>query len=280
LAEALPFASGVAVQRYLPAESGLDSARDEGCTHWYIDASLPCDLPERWPEERRREVVLRAGEAGLTPIVHGNFRVAYATEVTELRKAALAYLETEIDLARDLGAAALIVHGGAHVEPRPSRRSREQALERFAEVFTEASGIAVERGVTLWLENLSHYPRHRPFSYVFARPSDFMKILQRAPDTAFILDVGHANVNQGQALPLLRSFSRSIAALSLSNNLGESDDHLPLDQGSLAPDELVVAILDRSWRGLLAFETRGAPVREGMAVLKRAWSTLQAGEPT
>jgi len=261
---ATPFVTGVAVQRYLPAEEGVAAAHDEGCTHWYIDASLPSDMPSTWSNERVRGVTAQANEFGLRPIIHGNFRAPLASEIPEVREGVGRYLQTEIDLAAALDAKALILHGGAHVEPRPTRSDRAAALERLFAMLQQTIPKAGDRGVTVWLENLSYYPRYRPFSYVFTRHEDYSHAVSVLPDIRFILDVGHANVNQSIALQVIRDYHSSIAALSLSNNDGSADAHLALDEGTISTTELAATIGGTNWTGIVAFETRNADVRSGL----------------
>jgi L-ribulose-5-phosphate 3-epimerase len=270
----LPFIDGIAVQRYLPAEVGLVEAAREGCNHWYVDMSLTSDLPANWPASRRGNLVAKCRDAGLTPIIHGNFRMPFATDVDELRQASIRYFETELQLAIDLSATSLIVHGGAQVEPRPTRSGREATLDRFVDTLRCLVDSAREQGVELWLENLSHYPRYRPFSYVFTRYTDFQRVRQSIPDIRFILDVGHANVNQQLALPAFSDFGDSISSLSLSNNDGDSDAHLSLGRGSLSMIALLRMIRDTGWHGIIAFETRDELAHVGLALLHEMWARL------
>lgn len=274
----LPFVRGVAVQRYLSAEEGLTDARQEKCGHWYVDMSLESDLPQNWSSTRRRDLRARCETDGLAPIVHGNFRVPYATEIDDLSRAATDYFRTELQLAHDLGAISIVVHGGAHVEPRPTRSGREATLERFIRVLETMVAEATDRGIELWLENLSHYPRYRPFSYVFTRYEDFAAVLTRIPAVRLILDIGHANVNQQLALPAFSAYASSIAALSLSNNDGGSDAHLSLDRGTFPMTDLVAAIDNAGWHGIIAFETRDEKVSNGLALLQGMWDKLKSAD--
>jgi sugar phosphate isomerase/epimerase len=270
----IPFVTGVAVQRYLPAEDGVVAAHEEGCTHWYIDASLQSDAPNAWSSERVRGVTEQARERGLRPIIHGNFRAPLASEMPEIRAGVAQYVQTEIDLAAALNAEALILHGGAHVEPQPTRSDRMAALERLFAMLQQIIPRADDRGVTVWLENLSHYPRYRPFSYVFTRHEDYSQAVSALPGIRFILDVGHANVNQSIALQVIRDFHSSLAALSLSNNDGSADSHLALDQGTISTTELATTISETNWTGVVAFETRNADVRSGLAHLARHFTRV------
>ncbi|GAA2106847.1 sugar phosphate isomerase/epimerase [Kitasatospora saccharophila] len=272
----LPFSTGVAVQRYLTAEEGLAAAREERCSHWYVDASLMEDMPHNWSQDRSRRLVETAAEQGLSPILHGNFRAPLASEIPEVRAASLDYVRQEIDLAARIRAEALVIHGGAFVEPRPTKAHRDAALERFVSLLAVVEREAAEQGVEVWLENLSYYPKFRPFSYVFTREADFATVLDAIPQIKFVLDVGHANVNQSLALPAFEAFAPSIAALSLSDNGGNQDAHLALGDGTLSVRELTDAIRAKDWSGVIAFETRNASVEAGLDYLRAMWEAADA----
>jgi L-ribulose-5-phosphate 3-epimerase len=269
----VPFAAGVAVQRYLTAEEGLAKAQLETCSHWYVDASLIEDMPHNWTGRRRQALRDSAREQGMSPILHGNFRAPLATEIPEVRAAALEYVRTEIQLAVDIEATAYVIHGGAFVEPRPTKAHRDAALDRFFTLLAVAQQEAASRGIAVWLENLSYYPKYRPFSYVFTREGDYSVALQHIPELKFILDVGHANVSQDMALPVFEKYASSIAALSLSNNSGGQDSHLALREGTLSMPRLAEAIRSSQWSGIIAFETRNEDVVDGLAYLEQLWNS-------
>jgi sugar phosphate isomerase/epimerase len=270
----LPFVTGVGVQRYLPAEDGLVDAYEQGCSHWYIDLSLLSEMPGVWDQRRRAALANSAASLGLSPIIHGNFRTPLATEIPQLQEAALAYVREEIKLAAQLNAAALVIHGGAFVEPRPTKANRALAFERFLALLTSIVREASDQGVEIWLENLSYYPKYRPFTYIFTRDSDFAKVLDALPRLKFILDVGHANVNQAAALTMFSAYFASVAALSLSNNAGDQDSHLALDQGTLSITDLLGRIRSTDWKGVIAFETRNASIPSGIGYLRKLWKEI------
>lgn len=265
----LPFADGIALQRYLPAEQGLINCHEEGGSHWYVDLSLPADQPSQWTPRRRSRLATAAAELGCQPVVHGNFRAPLASEIPEVRDGVWRYLETELALAAELDAP-LIVHGGAVVEPRPTRSGRVEAVRRALDMVERLRGRAERCGVEVWLENLSHYPRHRPFGYVFTGVADFELAAAEAPSLRFVLDVGHAHVNQDASLRLLAAFADRIAALSFSDNDGTADAHLGLGRGSLPVRQISDLVLERGWRGLVVFETRGSPGHTETAALSAA----------
>jgi L-ribulose-5-phosphate 3-epimerase len=263
----ISFAAGVATQEYLTAEEGAIRATEENCTHWYVDMSLPSDHAHEWPSPRRRSLAKLSGGLGVRPIVHGNFRVPLSTEIPEVAAGVRAYLTAELQLAADLGAP-LILHGGALVDPRPTESGRWNALRRFLQSLEQALEVAGRVGVEVWVENLSHYPRFRPFTYVFTRYADFVTVRNYLPEATFIFDAGHANVNQSPPLQLFREMTSSIKAISVSDNDGTADSHLGLGRGNVPIGELTAVIAETGWKGLVAFETRGASVGEGVRVFE------------
>ncbi|WP_329087771.1 sugar phosphate isomerase/epimerase family protein [Streptosporangium sp. NBC_01469] len=274
----LPFSTGLASQEYLVAEEGVIRAHEEGCSHWYIDLSLPSDHTHQWTAVRTRALISMAKNLGVRPIVHGNFRAPLATEIPEIRSGVLDYMGREIDLAGDLGAP-LIVHGGSLVDPRPTESARWSALQRFIDFMEQLCQTAESVGVEIWVENLSHYPRYRPFTYVFTRYADYVALRERLPEIGLIFDVGHANVNQKYPLQIFRDFGRSIKAVSVSDNDGRSDAHLGLGRGSVPVGEFVALLGETEWTGVVAFETRGTPVEDGVRDLRHIWDQLGLADP-
>lgn len=269
----LPFAKGVASQAYKRAEQSVLLAQKQGCSHCIIDLSLSSDRVEAWSTGRRAGVTSSLKAAGLHAILHGDFRAPLSFESSVVGAAVLDHFSAEIDLAAYLDAP-LVLHGGVIVEPRPTRLSRSHALDRVVDLVAEVAAIAELCGVTLWLENLSYYPGYRPFSYAFAEAEEIGRALEEVPYLKFVLDVGHANVNQDSAILLFQRFHRSVAGISFSDNDGRTDGHLPLGSGSVPLSEIIAAVRQLGWRGIVSLETRGSRPSDGIDYLNHLWRSL------
>jgi L-ribulose-5-phosphate 3-epimerase len=92
---------------------------------------------------------------------------------------------------------------------------------------------------------------------VLTNYAEFRHILDRVPDAKFILDCGHANVGNVNPFEGFEEFSHRIVAMSLSQNDGDRDDHLPLSKGNIIYSDLLALIEKSKWQGIIAFETRG-----------------------
>src|SRR5438132_11176661 len=99
---ALPFVSGYALQNYSHAEKGLEDAFQNGYHYWYIDGSLPSEIPKKWDSERIATLLGKIDRYKVYPILHGNFKVPLSSDVDELRLAAIEYTKNEINLASKL----------------------------------------------------------------------------------------------------------------------------------------------------------------------------------
>lgn len=132
----VPFCTGVAHQKYLSAEKGLQTAVEGDCTHWYIDGSLFGEMVDDWTEARIVSLQAQIEASGVRPIFHGNFKAPLGSDVEAFRVAAVEYVKKEIDIASRLGAP-LIIHGGCIVEPKMVLMAKKVALEHYLKSVQE-----------------------------------------------------------------------------------------------------------------------------------------------
>jgi sugar phosphate isomerase/epimerase len=254
----LPFASGICLQGYLPAEAQLEAALRSGCSHFYVDVSSRNDAPAMWSAVRVQALMKRVSKVGVYPIVHGDFNNALSSEVEITRRDAVIRTLAEIDLARQLGAP-LVIHPSnehlGHREPRDRSVELDRLLRSLAEL--EAS----RHSVPIWLENVTYHEA------VFSRPDEFELILTRAPKISMMYDIGHANVDGGVPERMIAPFAHRIAGICLSDNHGDLDSHLPLGQGSINWRSVLAELRSSHWQGLVVFEAPQAPPKAGVNYL-------------
>jgi len=273
-----PFVSRYALQNYSLAESGIIEASQNNYDQWYIDCSLENERPSEWDSLRITNLLKSISSYGVTPLLHGNYKVPLASDVEELRLTSIEYVKKEIDLAAKLNAP-LIVHGSVVVEPRLILKTKKQALNNFLRSLEALKKYADESHVTLYLENLSNYRYFGPFHYIFTHGKEFEYILANI-DLPFFLDVGHAYVGKGDPVQIFNQFHKRIVAMSFSNNNGERDQHLGLREGKLDYKDLLAAILEKNWKGTIAFETRGKTPHASIQELVGIYDEVKQCEST
>jgi L-ribulose-5-phosphate 3-epimerase len=257
---------GFAIQPYMKAEECLEYASSHGYSYCYFDGSIHSDFAEQWTELRINNVKLKCKKFNINPIFHGNYKVPLASDVEALRLCAVEYVKKEIDVCANLSCP-LIVHGGAIVEPRKILAVKKIALEALVKSLISLKDYADEKGVEIWLENLSNYPSYKPFYYIATIVKEFEFILQHVKIKLFF-DFGHANVNA--ELPVeefFEKFSTFIVGVSMSNNSGEIDQHLGLKHGSMNYNNILRTMIKAQWRGIIGFETRNVNPSESIKEL-------------
>lgn len=259
----LPFVQAYASQNYSKAEDGIKYAYEHDCRYWYIDGSLEADNPNSWSITRVNNMQNLIDNFSVKPIYHGNFKVPIASDVEEIRVAALEYIKKEIDLCQKLQAP-LIVHGGGIVEPRLIKQIKRKALENFVLSVNEILEYALTRGVIILLENLSNYINHRPFHYIFTQEEEYEYVFEKFPDLKMFFDIGHSNIADGKPNQVIRKYHKKIYGMSFSNNDGVRDQHLPIGQGEIDYKTIVKTIVDVNWSGVAAFETRGVSPKKSI----------------
>jgi sugar phosphate isomerase/epimerase len=250
------FGGKFALQRYLPAREALDLASRSGFTHWYLDASLESDYPENWTSARISLIKELSSQTGCWPIVHSNFRLPLASDVVKLRKAALGQVKSEICLAAHFRAPT-VIHGGPLVEPRKPVDARKSALGVLMESLEELRTYAASEGLEVWLENLANHSTH-PFMYLATTLNDFQQIMEAIPELGFFVDIGHLRVNNNSYLEDFAKLLPSTKGISLSDNFGQRDGHLPIGRGDIDFTSVLNHLIATDWSGVIALETRGS----------------------
>src|SRR5262249_19952535 len=180
----LPFASGICLQTYLPAEPQLEAAFRSGCTHFYVDVSGPSDAVPTWSAARIRALKKRISGTGVLPVVHADYRNPVSSEVEPTRRKGVSRTLAEIDLAGQLGAP-LVVHPSNEYLGRRGPRDRAVELDSLLRSLAEIQPEADRRSVPIWLENVTY------LEAPFGRLDEFQLPPARAPKMAMTYDHDH-----------------------------------------------------------------------------------------
>ncbi len=183
-------------------------------------------------------------ETGLGIVGHTAWYLPIASPFPELRKAALAELELDLDVFHRLGATRMNVHPdrGASLSPA------DWTIERNADALESLAVAAAPRGGQVMVENMPT---------MFGRLDGLRRLFDRVPTLGFHLDVGHANLNVPRnATPdLLDAFSDRLAHAHFSDNKGgDWDLHLPLGAGLIDWTDIVKDLKRHGYDGTITLE--------------------------
>jgi sugar phosphate isomerase/epimerase len=151
----------------------------------------------------------------------------------EARKASAQRVKKTLDEAAEVGACAVVVHGGS-VPRRYPDDIQEIAKQNSKESLRECTEHAAEVGVPLCLEN---QPRSGDKVRHTTTPDELAEMVEsidaEVADSDFLkitLDLGHAKVNGFDWRDLTERFDDRIHVLHLHDNDGEDDDHNPIQE--------------------------------------------------
>lgn len=200
---------------------------------------------------RRRVSILKdLGETyGLKYSVHAPFAdVNIASPSKIILKAVLKRLEISIVNASALNAYVWVFHPGAKTGISMfypgmdwlQNRKTAQLLYRIAD----------EHGVKIAIENVPE-----PYPFVMKSVEQFTKFYEEVnEDIGMVLDVGHANLN-GQTESFLETLADRIVHVHVSDNDGESDQHLGIDYGTIDWQNVANVLRRVSYDGVVVVES-------------------------
>jgi sugar phosphate isomerase/epimerase len=183
---------------------------------------LTVEAPEAAPEKvsSMRDELL---SYGMPFVGHMPWFFNIAAPYSAIREATLSEAVKVLDVAAELGAPYVTVHPDFLKLGRPVG----EVLSLTVESLSRLSDEAVNRGVRLCFEN---------FEAKHISADELARFFDALPQLGFTLDVGHAFMGAGNidhVRLLVNRFRDRLVHVHMHDNLGESDDHLPLGAGRL-----------------------------------------------
>jgi sugar phosphate isomerase/epimerase len=226
----------------------------------FIDLTL--EPPAAWSIDGR-DVGRLIGDLGLGAVGHTAYYLPIASPWPEMRSLARDLFRRCLDTFADAGVALVNVHP----DQRLPLHSKDHMIARNADVIATLTTDAAERGIRLMVENDDR---------VFAGVDALSHIFVRAPDAAFHLDIGHANLRRGvgdahRLDGLLSAFRDRLAHVHASDNLGGAEDlHLPLGAGIIDWSKSIRALKQVGYDGTVTLEVFSRE-REYLRASRRMW---------
>lgn len=178
-----------------------------------------------------------------------------------IREWVLKRIRASIRFASELGAKNLVVHPGWTTATEPFMRGRSWELNIRSLRWLQR--YAGDYGVEFLLENV---PDSAP--YLLVSLDDFRLFdNEMTPKLDYVLDIGHSNL-QGETLGFIDEFDGRIKHVHVSDNHGDSDQHLPIGEGSIDWEESIEALKAMNFNGWIVIESYDK-IRESIEYLNR-----------
>lgn len=173
--------------------------------------------------------------------VHAPFSdINIASPSEPLLKAMLKRLETSIACAKALEAYMWIFHPG--MKTGISMFYPNMDWVQNSKTANTLAKLAEDYGVRIAIENVPE-----PYPFLMKSVEDFKQFFGEVDeDVGLVLDVGHANIN-GQIESFMRTFGKKIVHMHLSDNNGQSDQHLGIGFGTICWKEVASLMKEISY---------------------------------
>ena len=214
----------------IPFGQFLSMCNDLGMSYVEIQTEHPY-TPSEMNQKRVKELRELANTCGLNIILHGPlFDVNLSSLKEGIRRASVKFTQNCVELAGKLGANLLVVHAGSLPWDLPIsllNKARDQLHSSISELVP----VAMNFGVTIGLENKQKSEDRELVLY----PHEHLEVVKAFRDQGVraVLDIGHAHTANCNLADYTRLLGDLIIELHLHDNIGISDDHLPLGAGSI-----------------------------------------------
>jgi sugar phosphate isomerase/epimerase len=160
--------------------------------------------------------------------VHAPFAdINVASPSKTMLKASMKRLKLSMQYANDLDAYLWVFHPGyksgiSSFYPGADWKQNQTSIQ-------ELDKTATDYGIKIAMENLPE-----KYNFLMKTPQDFTKFYTETglTDIGIVLDTGHAYL-EAQIQPFLQQLPTKIAHVHISDNHGETDEHLGLGSGSI-----------------------------------------------
>lgn len=159
---------------------------------------------------------------------------------------------SSLRIAKDIGAKLITIHGGVYIDEKDFKKH----LESSRKTIEELNPHFAKAGIKLCIENLptighadnviKEYPQ---------KMEDWLYLIEGLNSVGACLDVGHANVS-GNVFDYYETINATgkLWDMHLSDNLGDKDNHLPIQKGNINFRELFRRLKKDSYQGYCSVE--------------------------
>jgi len=180
-------------------------------------------------------------------------------------KASLKRLKQSMTYASELRAELFVLHPGQKtgISPFYPDADWQQQTTSIRLLHKTAKTL----GLNIAIENVPG-----KYGSIMKTTEDFQRLYRETglADIGIVLDTGHANL-ENQIQPFLQQFPDKISHLHLSDNMGETDEHLGIGYGKIDWQQLTTHLKGMRFNGIIMIESV-FKVPESLARLKELFA--------
>jgi sugar phosphate isomerase/epimerase len=163
--------------------------------------------------------------------------------------ATLKRLKQSMQYANMLDAELFVLHPGQKTGISPFYPDRE--WQQQTQSIRQLHKTSKEFGLRIAIENVP-----QKYGSIMKTTEDFQRLYKETGLTniGIVLDTGHANL-ENQIKPFLKQLPDRIMHLHLSDNMGETDEHLGIGYGKINWQNLTTQLKNMQFKGIIMIES-------------------------
>lgn len=188
---------------------------------------LALDWPQNFDMETRAldKIKLISDQNGLNLAVHAAYYLPIANPLPEIKAAVITNLIKAVDVAATVGADRITVHPGMHQLPPPATKANTETL---IDNLKRIVAIGKGRDIKICFENFPYQAALQCTDL-----TSYKTILDKVPDIAVTLDVGHVNTVNESPESYFDALKALVLDIHIHDNNGERDEHKCPGEGTL-----------------------------------------------
>jgi len=233
-----------------PVEDCFEYAAKHGMSHLEIDLTKDHDFIRAFTFRRISLINKLAERHGITLSFHVSYTINLADRFPIIRILNVRYVKKCIALAHSLRMTHVTLHIGSFFGFPVWPGMRLQALRRLVLSLRKILQYCEKYNIKLALENVTPLPAGTELVMLGDNIKDFDYLFYKlnSDNLRFCLDMGHANTSEG-VLAYINKFSDKIINVHYHDNMGRTDEHLSIGEGTLPWDRGVEALKKINFRG-------------------------------
>jgi sugar phosphate isomerase/epimerase len=235
------------------------------------------EISIEWPENRpaalnrkRKQILGLLKKHKLFAIAHTAWWMDFSSPYEAIRRGWIEEAKKKIDMAHNLGINKINFHTYSKSIKPFYKKYKSTILNNFIKSLKDLILYAKSKDMKVILENGVEKGE-------IVDLKDFRIIMHRIPDVKFHLDVGHAFVHGGMKniKNFIFSFKSRLEHVHMSDNHGESDEHLPIGNGFIDFVKVIEYLKKIGYDKTITceiFTKNRMDARNSMLEVKRLWN--------
>jgi len=237
----------------LPLHTALETLSDQGWKSFEISTEHLCEIEAATKSDTMINLALEVCETYdlMTLQGHASLTANVAHRDKARRDRDIKQLKVHMDIASLLGVNCIVIHPGCF-NGVTTGQERNKMIQYNIEAFRDLGNYAAGLNMKIGLENL-------PIR-VYASSAELLELIDRIDHDAIgvTFDSSHAMMTPGIDIPAaIRDFGDLLVCTHLSDNDGSGDQHKTPGTGKIDWPELVEALSDINYTGLINLEIPG-----------------------